>query len=85
MVIVGEPQSKVDIRPKVPVFGQDFIRLHYSSYTRAWGFIRLNDHSALDVVREMQRFGANYLGFFCRQPFWKHQSEGKPVEVGVGG
>jgi len=81
MVIVGKPQSKVDLKPKVPVFGEDFIRLHYSSYTSAWGFTRLNEHSALEVVREIQRFGGDYLGFFCRQPFWEHEYQGKTIEA----
>ena len=80
MVIVGNAQAKVDLKPKVPVFGEDFIRLHYSSYTRAWGFTRLDENSALNVVREMQRFGANYVGFYCRQRFWEHEHEGETIE-----
>ena len=81
MVIVGDPQGKVDIKPRVPVFGEDFIRLHYTSYTAAWGFVRLNEHSALEVIRDIQRFGANYIGFYCRKPFWEYEHEGETVEA----
>ena len=63
VVTLGKPQRKFDAKPRVPVFGEDFIRMHFSSYGGPDGFHRANERSAEELIQYVSRLGANCLGF----------------------
>jgi len=71
LVTIGRPQSRVPIAPKVPVFGEDFIRMHYGTYPGWCGFLRTNEYTAVEAIKEVQELGGNYFGFYAYNPFWE--------------
>jgi len=68
VITLGKPQRRFDGKPKVPVFGETFIRMHYSSYGGPHGFRRANEHTAEELVRYVRRLGANCFGFCAAEP-----------------
>ena len=70
VVTLGYPQRRASLRPKVPIFGEDFIRMHYGSYGARYGFRRRNERSAEELVWYVSRLGANCFGFSAAKPFW---------------
>ena len=68
VVTLGKSQRKLDAEPKVPVFGDDFVRMLCCSYGGPDGFQRANERSAEELVRYVSRLGANCLGISAAKP-----------------
>jgi len=74
-VLTAEPQKMTGVRPKVPVFGRDFIQTESINFHWTIKVGNSGPRPLAGVIpgltRALQRLGANYVALTTYEPFWK--------------
>ncbi len=85
-VLLGEPQTPADVPgPRVPVFGQDFLRIHGGlNWFLGTTTVRAPDELAPRLVREVVERGGNYIIGDDRRPEYVEPLIREAHRMGVG-